>query len=547
MGMRNTVAIVVCLIVFASSAARAEPTAPSGPPADGVKKRKPDAADEFFAAGPIPRLRVVLTPDNLNKLRQDGRAYVEATVRETPLDGKGPEVVYERVGVHLKGGAGSYQGVDDRPGLTLSFSKYTPEGRFHGLEKIHLNNSVQDPSYMSENLGNALFREAGVPAARVTYARVSINDRDLQVFVLKEGFSDDFLHRFFDGPRGTLYEGGFCRDIDEGLSVRVNEPQAKPERVKELLAASRENDPSKRRERLGRVLDIDRFLTFMAMETMTAHWDGYCPNVNNYRVYHDAGSDRFVFLPHGTDQLFQQSGFPLVTERGMVARAITSAPDHRAAYLERVAELRAGLFTPAHVGKRLDEISARLAAAMESLGPDASRHHKRQTENLRERVNERIRDIDRQLASIPRPLKFDGNGVAALAGARWQPQNGGGRATVEQVEDGGRPRLRIKSEGGGESVASFRTTLTLAKGHYAFEGPCRTARVAAPDGQNSGAGLRISGGRRDQRLVGDSDWRLAKFDFEVAEPTRDVVLVCELRATAGEAWFDAAGLKLRRK
>ena len=79
----------------------------------------------------------------------------------------------------------------------------------------------------------------------------------------------------------------------------------------------------------------------MAVEAMTAHWDGYCPNVNNYRVYHDAGSDRFVFLPHGTDQLFQQPGMGLVPSRGMVARALVESSDVRLKYLERVAELRA--------------------------------------------------------------------------------------------------------------------------------------------------------------------------------------------------------------
>ena len=548
MGMRNAAVVLICLLALAAAAGRAEPISLTRPPTgDDAKKKNVDTAEVFFATGPLPRLRIELTPDNLNKLRQDGRAYVEATVREKPLDADGPEAVYERIGIHLKGGAGSYRGVDDRPGLTLDFDRYVPGATFNGLTKIHLNNSVQDPSYMSENLGNALFREAGVPAARVTYARVWINERDLGVFVLKEGFADEFLKRFFDGPRGTLYEGGFLRDIDGGLSERVNEGLTKPERVKELIAASREGDPAARRKRLGQVLDVDRFLSFMAVETMTAHWDGYCPNVNNYRVYDDPASGRFVFLPHGTDQLFQQPGFPLVVDRGMVAGALTTAPEDRAAYLERVAELRAKVFTPERLGKRLDEISARLAPAMESLGRETGRSHKEQTEELRRRVIDRVRNIDQQLAATPKPLKFDAEGVAGLVGQRWQAQNNGGGAKLEQVEESGRPRLRITHEGGGECNASFRTTVTLSRGRYTFEGPCRTAGVKAPDGQNSGAGLRISGGRRDVRVVGDADWQSVSYEFEVGESTRDVVLVCELRATDGEAWFDAGELKLRRK
>lgn len=548
MRMRNPAVAVICLIALATPAGRAEAPAATRPPAtdNASKKKDLDAAEEFFTTGPIPRLSIELTAENLNKLRQDGRAYAEATVRETPLGADGPQVVYERVGIHLKGGAGSYRSIDDRPGLTLNFDKYTPGVRFHGLEKIHLNNSVQDPSYMSENLGNAIFRDAGVPAARVTYARVSVNDRDLKLFVLKEGFDDAFLKRFFDDPGGTLYEGAY-KDVEGGLPERVNKAQKKPEKLKQLVDAARERDPAARRDKLGQVLDVDRFLTFMAMEAMTAHWDGYCPNNNNYRVYHHPALDRLIFLPHGTDQLFQQDGFPLVMGGGMVCGALTHAPEDRSAYLERVAALRAKLFTPEVLGKRLDEISARLAPAMEDLGPEAARRHEEQTDGLRQRIASRIRNIDQQLASIPKPLKFDASGVAALDGARWQPQTNGGKAALERTDDAGRVRLRIRSEGGGECVASFRTTVTLSQGRYVLEGPCRTLGVAAATGQNSGAGLRISGGRRDGGLVGDADWQAVRFEFEVAEPTRDVVLVCELRASAGEASFDAGALKLRRK
>ena len=34
------------------------------------------------------------------------------------------------------------------------------------------------------------------------------------------------------------------------------------------------------------------------------HRDGYCLARNNFRVYHDVDSGRFVFFPHGMDVLF---------------------------------------------------------------------------------------------------------------------------------------------------------------------------------------------------------------------------------------------------
>jgi len=91
--------------------------------------------------------------------------------------GRGPGV--PDVALHLKGSAGSFRPVDDKPGLTLILSRGESGGRFHGLRKFHLNNSVQDPTYLSEAVSGGLFRAAGVPAARAAHAVVELNGRKL--------------------------------------------------------------------------------------------------------------------------------------------------------------------------------------------------------------------------------------------------------------------------------------------------------------------------------------------------------------------------------
>ncbi len=49
-----------------------------------------------------------------------------------------------------------------------------------------------------------------------------------------------------------------------------------------------------------------------------------------------------------------------------------------------------------------------------------------------------------------------------------------------------------------------------------------------------------------RKLTGTSDWTDFRYPFTVQEETSDVELVCELRATRGEAWFDAGTLRLVR-
>src|SRR5205085_8728713 len=120
--------------------------------------------------------------------------------------------VYTDIGVHLKGAAGSFRGIDDKPSLTLNMNKFGALQRFHGLDKFHLANSLQDPSYVSELICGELFRAAGVPASRVRHAVVSVNGRRRGLYYLKEGYDSGFLKRSFGDSHGTFYDGGFLRD-----------------------------------------------------------------------------------------------------------------------------------------------------------------------------------------------------------------------------------------------------------------------------------------------------------------------------------------------
>ncbi len=83
-----------------------------------------------------------------------------------------------------------------------------------------------------------------------------------------------------------------------------------------------------------------------------------------------------------------------------------------------------------------------------------------------------------------------------------------------------------------------------------FEGLGRTVGVIPirNETKGEGAGLRISGTQRPRRnkLVGDSPWQKLSYGFAVTEVSEEVVLVCELRASQGEVWFDLESLRLVR-
>jgi len=167
----------------------------------GGAQTSPGAAEgpSLFGSNLVHRFRIEIAAADLQKLRQDPRQDVRVSVRHG-------DKFYPDTALHLKGRVGSFRDVDDKPGMTLSFDKFGAREPLGEVLKVHLNNSVEDPTYLNEALGAELFGGAGVPAARVAHALVELNGRDLGLYVLKEAFTKEFLSRYFRRTDGNLYE-----------------------------------------------------------------------------------------------------------------------------------------------------------------------------------------------------------------------------------------------------------------------------------------------------------------------------------------------------
>jgi hypothetical protein len=509
---------------------------------------KADASVEFFESGVVPHLRIEISGTNLANLRRDNRKYVRAKVSEG-------DTVYPEVAIHLKGAAGSFRGLEDRPALTLNFGKFQPHQRYHGLDKLHLNNSVQDPSYMTEILCGDLFLAAGVPAARGAHARVVLNGRELGLYVLKEGFDKTFLRRHFKNVNGNLYDGGFLRDLTEPLDKTSGEDVANYADLKAVVAAAQERDPAKRFARLEQVLDMERFLSFLALEAMTWHWDGYGMKKNNYRIYHQPDVNKVVFLPHGMDQMFWEPNGPILPNfDGLVARAVVGASEGRERYYDRLAWLRTNVFKVETLTNRINQLQARLRPVLAALSRGTARNHDGAVDHLRQLILERAAYLDKQLGQArPKPIKFDAEGVAVLA-QEWRVEDNEGGGSLDQPRlgapgAGGRQTLHIRARRA-RCTASWRTRVHLEPGTYRFEALARCAGLAPTrDERGEGAGIRISGSQRPRpnKLRGEASWTPLAYDFKVLPGTEEVELVCELRASKGDVWFDARAFKLVRK
>lgn len=543
MRYKHCAACILTIVIVAGGAEPSVHDKRTNLPRDG--RFSSDASAEFFKSSKVPHLIIETTDEELQELKKDNRKYVRASVREG-------DVAYRDVGIHLKGAAGSFRELGDRPSLTLNFDKFTDGQKFHGLDKIHLNNSVQDPSYLTDILCAEIFLAAGIPATRGTHARVELNGRDLGLYVLKEGFDKAFLRRHFKKASGNLYESGFMNDITEQLHKNSgNGDDLDYTDLTSVVAATKESDPIKRIAELERVLDLDRFMSFVALEVMMSHWDGYAIRRNNYRIYHDPTPDKIVFLPHGMDQMFSHPEFPILPQfHGIVGQAVVTVPDGRQRYLQRMAVLLTNVFKVHALTNRVRELQRRIRPVLASIHTDLALTHDVAVDRLCQQIAQRTHNIEQQLHDPESvPLSFDGDGVAHISD--WHPQISTGVAVLDYaVADGDKPSLHIRVESQPSCVTSWRAKVVLTPGHYRFEGRLRTARVVPiRDEKGEGAGLRTSGlpHPRTNGISGDSFWTHMAYEFDV-EPGREAIeLVAELRALKGEVWFDADSLRLVRK
>ena len=497
-------------------------------------------SDEFFL-GPVVHLEFKFDGEEWEYLKRDQRRYAEATMIETSQDGK--KKIYEKVAVKLKGAAGSFQGPDGKPGLTVNFDKYKGSERFHGMDKFHLNNGSQDGSLLNEYVGGEMCRAADVPASRCTHVIVKWQGRDLGLYLFKESFTKDFLSYFFEENKGSLYDPHFVSEIDGNLEKQQGADKEDRSDIKALAAAAREGDPKVKWQKLYEKLDVDEFLRSLAMETFLCHWDGYNFNRNNYRIYFDPKTGKANFFCHGMDQIFGDANSPIVRDPGsMIGQAVWSNPDWRTHYRKLAEEIYTKVLKPRDWDAIVTAQGKKIQDGMTKfINEKAAKDYQGQVNAARDRVVNRVVAIGKQFGDMPKPFDWQGN-VAKLGPKQWR--NEGGGAFGELVIDG-QKCMHIRADG--SAAASYRRNVMLEPGRYRFEAHIKVANVDGPgDSSGEGAGLRISGGTRNgvNGLKGNSQWQKVGFEFD--STGTDVVLVAELRAPKGEAWFQMDSMQLVR-
>ena len=311
-------------------------------------------ADALLDASRVVPVVIELPADDWEALRRDARSPAGLFTANPPkkftwhrghatVDG----VAIVDAGIRKKGFFGSLDSA--RPSLIIDFNRFVPQEPVEGLGRLTLNNNKQDTSCVGQFLAYRLFRAAGVPAPRVGFAAVTVNGEQLGVYTNVESIKRPFLVRVFGTDGGGLYEGTVADVVPDSLAKLEVEThdrfRPRLEELAKLLAADAPLDLA----RVEKLVDVDEFLSFQAVEALIGMWDGYTSNQNNFFVHLPADDGRITFIPWGADSAFTAvpamlAGFgreppPAVYAQAALANRLAFAPGMIDRYRRRLEEI----------------------------------------------------------------------------------------------------------------------------------------------------------------------------------------------------------------
>ncbi|MBR5468224.1 MAG: CotH kinase family protein [Firmicutes bacterium] len=162
---------------------------------------------------------------------------------------------YKNVGIRGKGNT-SLSSVasmgSERYSFKVEFDHYDNSITYHGLDKLSLNNLIQDSTMMKDYLTYTMMNEFDASAPLCSFVYITVNGEDWGLYLAVEGVEDSFLKRNYGSDYGELYKpdsmsfgGGRGNGKDFNMDEFMNREGFGEESKQGKTSADREKfDPS---------------------------------------------------------------------------------------------------------------------------------------------------------------------------------------------------------------------------------------------------------------------------------------------------------------
>lgn len=223
--------------------------------------------------------------------------------------------LYKNVGIRAKGNTSlrtvSAMG-SSRYSFKIEFDAYDSAGSYRGLDKLCLNNMIQDTTYMKDYLTYQMMEAFGVDAPLCSYVYITVNGEDWGLYLAVEGVEEAFLERNYGSNYGALYkpdsqntanagfENGFGgRESDVKLQYIDDNPDSYSNIFENAKTNISEQDKSRlirslqalsENQAIEKTVNIDEVLRYFVVHNFVCNDDSYTGTmVHNYYLYEKDG------------------------------------------------------------------------------------------------------------------------------------------------------------------------------------------------------------------------------------------------------------------
>ncbi len=188
--------------------------------------------EKLFSELEIHSIDIIVDTDTWNEMLDNAseKEYITCTL---VIDGE----TFTNIAIRTKGNSSLQQvqsSGSDRYSFKIEFDHYDNTTTYYGLDKLCLNNIVQDNTYMKDYIAYDLMNEFGVASPLSNYVDVSINGETFGLYLAVEAVEDAFLQRNYGDNYGNLYKPETSDDIMGGMVEGMGEVPIIPEMGQEI-------------------------------------------------------------------------------------------------------------------------------------------------------------------------------------------------------------------------------------------------------------------------------------------------------------------------
>jgi len=207
----------------------------------------------------------------------------------------------------------------------VDLNKYTKGQSLAGIHTLNYVNAIPDNSYVHDALAQRLFRDLGVPGPRTAFAYLSVDvpgkftNQALGLYVLIENVDADFAADRFGSKAVPIFKPvtpELFKDLGDDwkayagiYDLKTKATPAQLQRVMEFARLVTTADDPEFARRLEEFLDLEEFAAFLAGHVLTASYDGFLANGQNFFIYLDPRSNKFGFIPWDQDHGWGEFGY----------------------------------------------------------------------------------------------------------------------------------------------------------------------------------------------------------------------------------------------